>query len=299
MKFFEFLQLFLVRILLRTLGLFFIFSPRFIRNGFISFLTWISFQVFKFRRYTLIRNLHIAFPEKSYTQIMKVARASIWNTIYNFMEVSSLFTWHQPKPQAIQGWETYLQTNQLGKGILGLTLHMGNGDAGCALLSLNKMPIHLISKKFKWQALNSEWFGVREKMGTQFIDPHNPRNAYSILAALKKNEVVVFVMDQFMGKPYGILTNFFGRPTGTSQGLALFQIKTQSPVVPIYTYRDLDHQIKVVIEKPLDISKVGIDKSRDEQILQLTEMYNAKLEEIIKKHPEQWMWIHRRWKKWE
>jgi KDO2-lipid IV(A) lauroyltransferase len=194
------------------------------------------------------------------------------------------------------GFENYEKAREQGKGILILTCHLGNGDMATAAVTQKYGGLHVISKKFRNRLVNQLWFGVREKMGTKFIDPHGRTTAFDILRACRQNESVVFVVDQFMGKPFGIETTFFGKKTGTAYGLALFNMKTRAPVLPMYTYRDAQGRIHVVCEPEIPME---VQTDRDLQIHRMTQKYNDKIEEIIRRHPEQWMWVHRRWKTWE
>ncbi len=263
------------------------------------FLAWLWWDVLKLRRFTVYRNLCIVFPEMSKSEKRKLAKKSMQQLCYNFVDFF-LMTWMAPKEFKkgqiyFHGLENWEQAMSLGKGILGLSLHLGNGDKASAVMALNKMPVQVISKKFKQKFLNELWFGVREQWGVQFLEPHGKETSFKILKGLKKPSAVVFVLDQFMSVPYGIQTRFFGRKTGTAYGLALFALKTGAPVVPLYCYRDENHHIHVVIEKPLELVP---SQDKEETILNWTNQFNAKLEQIILKHPEQWMWVHRRWKTW-
>ena len=99
-----------------------------------------------------------------------------------------------------------------------------------------------------------------------------------------------------MGKPYGIETTFFGRKTGTAYGLALFAMKSKAPVIPVYAYRDEDLKTHVVFEEEIQVENI---EDKDLQIRVMTQKYNDRVESIVRRHREQWMWVHRRWKKWE
>jgi KDO2-lipid IV(A) lauroyltransferase len=183
------------------------------------------------------------------------------------------------------------------KGVLFLAAHIGNGDVASAMLSLSGLPIHLISKQFRSKWLNDAWFNIRGRLGTRFIAPEN--SSFEVLRALRKNEIVVFVLDQFMGPPVGVETTFFGHRTGTAAGLATIASRTGSPVIPVNTYRRPDgrHVISFGDEIPF-ISTEGQERNqRDIQVM--TQAYTDKIEEIVRQHPEQWMWIHRRWKEFE
>lgn len=273
--------------------------PRPVLNAFGWMLGFLWWDVLRLRRFTVFRNLTIVFPQLSKAEKIRIARASIASlglSFFEFLLIPRIDESYLRKHVVFEGIENYEEARRAGKGVYFLSLHMGNGDLGTALMSIAGLPLHLISKKFKLKWVNDYWFGVREAKGTRFIDPHGAKTPFEILKALRQNEVVIFVLDQFMGKPYGIETRFFGRKTGTAYGLALFAIKTGSPVLPVYTYRGDDGRTHLVFEPPVPAVE---NEDRDLQIQQMTEKYNQALERIILKHPEQWMWVHRRWKTWE
>jgi len=177
------------------------------------------------------------------------------------------------------------------QGVLILTCHLGNGDYGCAAMARKGYRLNVISKQFKARWLNEAWFGLRRRMGTGFI--REEKSSTEILKALKRNEGVIFVLDQFMGPPVGVRTHFFGKVTGTAMGLAVFAQRTRSPVVPAYTYRLADGRLKLVLEPEFDMGELLDDRAN---IPRMTQLYTDKIEQYVRRHPEQWMWLHRRWK---
>jgi KDO2-lipid IV(A) lauroyltransferase len=97
-----------------------------------------------------------------------------------------------------------------------------------------------------------------------------------------------------MGKPYGVESQFFGVTTGTAYGLALFWKKTQKPVFPLYTYWDDQQKFHICIDQAVDLTA---DLSETNEVI--TNKFNRILEDIIKRHPDHWMWVHKRWKTFE
>lgn len=264
------------------------------------FLGWLWWEVFRFRRFTLYRNISIVFPNETKAERTRMIRESLSWLGYNIFETLMI---PQMDEKWLRDWMVFEGLEHLDqaltqkKGALLLSLHLGNGDLAAVALPLMDYKINLISKRFKVEWANKFWFGMREAKGTKLIDPHGKDNAFQILKALKKNESVVFVIDQFMGRPYGIPTDFFGKPTATAYGLSLFAAKTRAPVLPVWTYHDQDLKIHVAFGKPIEFDEVPEDK--DLQMKRMTQKYNSVLEGLILQHPEQWMWVHRRWKRWE
>lgn len=263
-----------------------------------SWVGFLWFDVFGFRKKIVLDNLKLAFPEWTDQQRKAVGRESVYQLGYNFAEfffIPSVNPDWIAKNVVFHGWEHVENARAAGKGMFFLTLHLGNGDLACNTIVLNGQSVNLITKRFKTKWFDDLWFSIRGAKGVQYIDAHAPNNAFEILKALKKNSAVVFVLDQFMGRPFGIETSFFGKKTGTAYGLALFVQKTKAPVLPIYTYEGEDKKLHVVVEPAMDTASCVTD-DKDQTTLNLTQSYCDKLEEIVRKHPEQWMWVHRRWK---
>jgi KDO2-lipid IV(A) lauroyltransferase len=267
-------------------------------GGVVGFL-WVDF--FRVRRKVIFGNLQIAFPEWSAEKRTKVGRESVYNMGYSFFEFFTVpyldQTWLE-RHVVFEGEEHLRKAREQGKGILALSLHLGNGDLASSAIVMKGQPITIITKVFKNSFFNDLWFSFRGAQGVKYIDAHGDKTSFDILKALKRQEAVVFVLDQFMGKPYGIETKFFGKKTGTAYGLSLFAMRTRAPVVPIYTYEGADHKMHVVFEPEVPVLDL-IGQDKDASILAITQRFNDKIEEVVRKHPEHWMWVHRRWKDFE
>lgn len=273
------------------------FSFSLVCGRILSFL-WID--VFKIRKKVIYDNLKIAFPNLNQTETKKIAQESMTNLCRSFFDVIQVpnltDSWINKNVDFV-GVENLEKAKSQGKGVLFLTLHMGSGDLAVAIISRKLTPVALITKHFSNVFADQFWFSLRRQSDTYFIDAHSQRNAFDIFSHLRKNHGVIFVLDQFMGKPYGIKTEFFNRPTGTAYGLALFAKKTKAPVIPVYTYWK-NNRLSIVFEPEVDLADIKGD-NEESRLIAVTNAFNQRLESIIKKHPEHWMWVHRRWKEFE
>jgi len=270
-------------------------SPPIFKKGLGRLLCFLWFDLFRIRRQTAIANVKLAYPEKTSAQVRALARESLYHMCLTVVDFCS-FSFLKPADlEAMFQWEglEHLEAALAqGKGVFAMSLHLGNGDLGAVGLAQKDFPVHIISKIFKSQWLNDFWFGARKKLGVRFIPPR--KSTYEILKALKAKEVVIFVLDQYTGPPNGILTQFFGHDTGTAVGLALFAQRSGAPVLPVYTYRKDVHRHVIRIEPPIAMEEKD---TKEETLRAATQSYNDVIESIVRQHPEQWMWIHRRWKK--
>lgn len=258
-------------------------------------ILWLD--ILRIRRDIVKNNFDIAFPEWENEKKWKMARNSMSYLGRGLVQYSYLpFLNKNNIKQYVKFKNIHFleQALEQEKGVCMLTLHLGNGDMGIAALSLADYPIELISKEFKIRWLNELWFGMRERLGTKFIPPRN--SSYSILKALKKNSIVVFVLDQFMGPPIGIKTKFFGKETGTAMGLTVMAKRTGAPVLPVYIYWNEDGTHTVEVEPAIVFEEMS---TKEKTLKHMTQVYTDHIERIIRKHPDQWMWVHRRWKKFK
>ncbi len=260
-------------------------------------LAFLWIDILRLRKDVIYSNLELAFPGMAIDRKKDIAKKSMIALSRSFadvMRIPSLSELWIDENVIFEGQAQIEQIRKCDSGVFFMSLHLGSGDLAGAIVSSRIKPLTLISKRFSNQFLDAFWYGLREKSKTHFIDAHAKNNAFDILAALKKKRGVVFVLDQFMGRPYGLETLFYGVKTGTAYGLALFAKKTRKPVYPLYTYWDANQKLHICIDEAIDLSA---ELSETNEVV--TNKFNKTLERIISKHPEHWMWVHKRWKTYE
>jgi KDO2-lipid IV(A) lauroyltransferase len=260
-----------------------------------DFLGFLWFDVFRIRKDVAIDNLKKAYPEWSEKQVIDTARASVYNMGRSISEYLLLLHFSKKDLDRyfeFHGLENFDIMKKNGKGGFLITLHLGNGDLACAALAAKGYPVVLVSKRFKAKWLNDAWFKLRENLGTKILIEE--KTHFEIMRALRSNQIVAFVLDQFMGPPIGTRTNFYGRVTGTAMGPAVFVQRTDCMALTGYSYRDKAGKIQIVAEAPVNFVPTSLD--RNQSVRELTQCYTTEIERIVRQHPEQWMWIHKRWK---
>lgn len=270
--------------------------PNGVWQFFSKLLTWFWFDLIRFRRQIVMDNIKRVFPYMSPEDSQVLAKKSIFYLFYNYFEFFRL-------PGISEEWisknVSFHNLNRLDlalekkRGVLMLSLHLGHGDLAISMLAHRGYKMNVISKTFKMKLANDIWFTIRKYFGAKFIEPHGSATPFEILKALKSKESVVFVLDQYMGPPYGLETTFFGIKTGTAYGLALFALKSKAPVVPVFSYHDEFGKSHISVGEEIVFEDRG---DKDATLLYMTQKYNHVLEKLISEHPSDWMWIHRRWK---
>jgi len=133
---------------------------------------------------------------------------------------------------------------------------------------------------------------LRARFGTEIVE--RGHTAGRILArALMKNRINGLLIDQDIRDIQGVFVPFFGRPAWTPSGAAALALKVGSPVIPAFIHRTADHRHHVEVHPPLPVPLTGSDEDR---IRELTAAATAAIENQVRAHPEQWVWMHRRWR---
>lgn len=177
-----------------------------------------------------------------------------------------------------------------GKGALVLSAHLGNYDVSAAALALRGFPVMIVSKPLKARGMERFWMEERSASGLQIRLNHG--SIRDILKALKDGKAVVFVLDQYASAEQ-VWVEFFGRPASTLPAPAVLTQRTGAPVVPVFTHRQIDGTHVVEIQPAVPFEE---HEDRDQMIEHNTQRYTAVIEAAIRQHPEQWTWVHKRWK---
>lgn len=250
------------------------------------------------RRRIVLDNLRRVFGTLSEPEIIRLAQRHYAHLARSLVELVRFPFMSEAKRRAfvrVENVEACEQAHAQRKGVLILTGHLGNFEVAtaCALghfpqyrgqLHVLRRPItprwieHLLRRRFHAAGL-----GVLPKKGA--LD--------ELLNCLERGDAVVFVLDQHAAGRDGVRVDFFGHPAGTFRSLALIALKTGAPVVPMASWREPDGRHVLRFEEPLPTLTPD---DPGEAIRLNTRAFNAELERLILRHPEQWYWVHRRWK---
>ncbi|MFK8138666.1 MAG: lysophospholipid acyltransferase family protein [Bdellovibrionales bacterium] len=272
-------------------------SPRSWQMFYGDLFGYLWFDILRVRRDFIDSNLLIAFPDMDRKTRIQIGRESCRNMgrgLIDYFLFPHITKENADKYFVCESWDKFEKVRAQNKGVLLLSLHLGSYDFLSVYLALKGMDLRLISKEMKLKKLNDLWFALRESKGLKFIPDRKAR--FEIIKGLKEKASVAFIIDQFTGPPIGIRTTFFGKETGTAYGLALFQAWRKAPVLPIYNYRRADNKIEVVFGDEITLEEQA---DRDATVAFMTQKYNTVLEDVISRHPGQWLWVHKRWKEFK
>ncbi len=190
----------------------------------------------------------------------------------------------------IEGKERIQAARRKGRGLLVLTGHMGNWELLPPMVLVLGTPVTTIYRPVKFSPADTFFLRLRSRFGAKMVPKKKAMR--KILRALLNGECVCMLFDQTSRRDNGAFVDFFGRKAWTNTGLALLALKTGAPVLPGFIIRD-GNRFRVEIGEEIPLIRSG-DKQRD--VLENTARYNRALENVIRRHPDQWFWVHNRWK---
>lgn len=257
-------------------------------------LGWFMGSVVRFRRGEALRALVRSFPDKSLTELRATLDAMYRNlgmTVVEITRVSVLGLDDLEGHVYAVGQENIPpEVLERRKGSLCLMGHIGNWELCGWASTLLDGPISVVVKPMGSRGAESYISLTRKKMNVKAL---HFREAYrDSLRALRDHGAVAVILDQNTRRSVGTFVDFFGRSACTSPGLAILASQTQVPVVPMYAVRKADHDHELHFLPPI----APPPDRKPESLTAATQAYTRVLEDIIRRHPEQWIWIHRRWK---
>jgi phosphopantetheine--protein transferase-like protein len=265
-----------------------------------SFSGKLLYRLLPFRRGVVLENLRRVFgdgvPESEIESLAQAHYAHLWRLGMEFLR----FRWMSAERKAalarVENVGAFARALERGKGILVLTGHFGNWEvatvAGLAQFPRVRGRIHFVRRPIKPRWLDRFVNGRFRKSGFGVLPKRGALDA--ILDRLAAGDAIVFPFDQHASPPDGIEVDFFGHPAWTFKSLALIALNSDAPVLPAASWREPDGTHVLRFEEPLKL-EAGADAG--DEIRRNTRAYNAALERMILRHPEQWYWVHRRWKR--
>lgn len=287
------IQYFLEYIAYRMIEAFAAYMPEKALIPFSKALAWLGFKVIKFRQEVALSNLHIAFPEKSEAERYEIAYRSVQHFVLLFLEFMKLIRWTPERLREmihIDNEETSVEFVERHKRAILVSGHFGSWEVAVAMLSKIWRPCAVIQTRQKNVRIDRRMADLRRKWNMEII--YKRGGVQGSLRALNNNKLVVLLGDQDGGRR-GIFVPFFGKMASAPPGAALLRIRSKAPIVFAYCLRTAPFRYRSGLI-PLEIDD-NFEMSR-ENLHTITHAYTKVLEDFVRQYPEQYLWMHRRWK---
>jgi len=261
-------------------------------GGFLGKLAY--FLIGEARRKTLY-NLNMAFGKSADgRKLRKLAYQVFKNVGKNVADAVRLKKMKREDIERIteiEGLKYLDQVYKAGKGIIGLTGHIGNFELMAAYLTLRGYRLSVVGRELYDPRLDRLLVENRENVGLENIS--SSAGVKPILKALRAGKILGVLADQDSSPVRGVFVDFFGRPARTPVGPALLAYKTGSPIVPMAIVRKYKNKYKIIVKPPVELT---FSEDREKDITDVTQKFTKVLESIIREYPDQWLWMHERWK---
>jgi KDO2-lipid IV(A) lauroyltransferase len=287
----ERIEFWLVLAVARTLG----WLPRRLARLLVRIITVACYAGLTRLRRVGERNLELALPQVSPKAREKILRHVFRNLGWQLVEFCRMPRYTAENTRRwirTEGLEHYLAASARGRGVLVLTGHLGGWELSGFYHSLMGHPMGMVIRRLDNRLLDEYVNNIRCMYGNRVL--HKDDYARGLLTAMRSGETVGILMDTNMTPPQGVFVRFFGIMACTASGLARVALKTGAAVVPGFLLWEAAEQRYVLHFGPELLFTRSGDHEAD--ILAATQQCNDVLEAWIRRYPDQWLWIHRRWK---
>lgn len=258
-------------------------------------LAWLIYLLHRRLRKVGMRNLELAFPDNSTPQRRKILRGTFTSLGRQLAEVCLFPRYTRENVSQVivyDGFENYERAHSRGKGVLYLTAHIGAWELSAFAHSLQGHPLKIVMRALDNPYLDALIQRYRTMHGNSLVDKDN--FVRGLLAVMKAGETVGILMDTNMTPPQGVFVNFFGIPACTASGLARIALRTDAAVVPGFTVWDpVLRKYRLRFEPAVKLIRTH-DEEAD--VVANTALFTKVIEDCVRRYPDQWLWVHRRWK---
>jgi KDO2-lipid IV(A) lauroyltransferase len=239
-----------------------------------------------------IAHLSQVFTDKDESWIRRTARRCFQHLGKSLLEVLLISPDRLERIISIQGEENLRAAMNQGKGAVFVTGHIGNWELMGHTVSA-RYPLSVIAAPIEPEPLNDMIVSLRARMGVRTILRGRQGAAKELIRIFKENRVLGILIDQDTDVDSAFV-DFMGRPARTPTAAASMALKFGAPMIYGYIHRDKRNNHSITIEGPVELTRTG-DDARD--LITNTAMLSKKIEDSILKNPEQWVWMHRRWRR--
>jgi KDO2-lipid IV(A) lauroyltransferase len=221
---------------------------------------------------------------------VEIARKNFEHLGCNVAEFAALGREGEEQSVQFDGLDNFGKAMSGGKGAFLVSGHFGNWELTGSVLS-RSYPVTVVARPMK-NPLSEELIGERRRRGGMKVIGHR-NSTRQIVKCIAGGEIVAVLLDQNTHHREAVFVNFLGRPASVNFGLALLALKTEAPVLPGFAIRGEDMKHRGYIGSPIELVRC---RDRREELGENSARFTAALEEFVRRYPEQWFWVHNRWK---
>jgi len=287
----EALEFTVVWTLVKLLGI----LPRALARSIGAFVGAAAYRLLPRLRKVGLTNLELAFPEKTTHERDRILRRLYRNLGWLLAEFCQMPRYTRENTAEFlryEGLDHYLAARERRKGVLIVTGHLGAWELSSYYHSLMGYPMSMVIRRLDHARVDRLVNGIRCLHGNRVL--HKDDFARGLLAAMRQGETVGILMDTNMTPPQGVFVPFFDHLACTASGLARVALKTGAAVLPGFmVWEESERKYVLRFGPPLEVASTGDD---EQDAIENTARFTAAIESSVRQYPDQWLWVHRRWK---
>ena len=259
----------------------------------------LTFRILGSRLRSGLRSLEIAFPEMDIAERKRILRKSVENIGRTAVEFAKFRPSTADESKQIiefdfdaEEFQAYKKAKAEGRGVLMPTAHIGNWELLLSGFALQYEPIYFMARELDNPLIDEMFSDIRAGFGSRQF--YKSDSAKEVLKALKRGESVGVLPDVNVDLREGIFVPFFGQLACTTAGVARLAIHANALILPMFAVWDESKDRYIAHNgQPIELPNSG---DREKDVCSITAAFTAEIEKIVREFPEQWLWIHRRWK---
>jgi KDO2-lipid IV(A) lauroyltransferase len=251
----------------------------------------LAWHVARRERDRALRHLAIAFPERDDAERKRIARAMFRHLGMSLLEIAwlpNVNAANREETTVVEGMDRLLEIIDSGRGIVIFTAHCGNWEWLSYITGTFGRPVAVLQRERDDPQMNRYITEVRARAGVKTIDRGTPSSARDMIGAVRRGGILAFVLDQNI-RTESVKVPFFGKPALTPIGPVQFAIRTEAVVAPAFIERRADGKQYATFGEPIHCK-------RGDDPVALAARITTLIEEQIRRVPEQWVWMHDRWR---
>jgi len=269
--------------------------PRPVARGIAYVIALLAYGLLGKLRTVGLTNLGIAFPQMGVSERKRILRRvylGLGRQLVEFCRFPKYTRENVEEIAAYEGFENYDRARAKANGVFFLTGHFGGWEVGSFATSVYGNPLRIVIRKLDNPKVNALVNRYRTLHGNTLMD--NRDFVRGLIGAVRTGETVGILMDTNMTPPQGVFVDYFGELACTAAGMAKIALRTGAAVIPAFTIWDGElRKYKIIFQAEVAMERTGDDEA---DAITNTGKFTKILEEMARRYPEQWLWVHRRWK---
>lgn len=242
------------------------------------------------------RNLKFAYPEWKDEEICKISKRIFRNvgiTVFEILQMGFFSKEDFLRNIRIKGEEHLKNAVSGGKGVIIISAHLGNWEAA-SLFSPCYLgyPVTVVARNIESGFVNRRMIKFRSRFGNSVIDKEGALP--EMMNTLRNGKILALLIDQGTKRSEGVELLFFGKKVTVTPAAAMLALRCKSPVIPVFCVREDDRRLTIIIEPPVQLVRTN---NLREDLKTNAQIMTDIIEKAVRKYPDQWLWLHKRWKR--